>query len=43
MITVADMYNMRSLEKLALPKLIQENIAKLRISPAHYRPVRPTA
>jgi len=41
MISVADMYNLRSVEKLSLPKIIQENIAKLRISPAHYRPVRP--
>lgn len=41
MISVADIYNLRFGPKLALPKIIQENIAKLRISPAHYRPVRP--
>jgi hypothetical protein len=41
MISVADIYNLRFGPKLALPKIIQENIAKLRISPAHYRPARP--
>ena len=41
MISVAEIYNLRFGPKLALPKIIQENIAKLRISPAHYRPVRP--
>jgi len=41
MLSVADIYSLRFGPKLPLPKLIQENIAKLRISPSHYRPVRP--
>lgn len=40
-ITVAQMYEVRGCAKLPLPKIIQENIAKLRISPASYRPVKP--
>lgn len=41
MLSVADIYSLRFGPKLPLPKIIQENIAKLRISPAHYKPVRP--
>ena len=41
MISVAEMYNLRFGPKLPLPKIIQENIAKLRISPSQYRPARP--
>jgi len=41
MITVADIYNLRFGPKLPLPRIIQENIAKLRISPVNYRPIRP--
>lgn len=41
MFTVADIYSTRFCDKLPLPRTIQENIAKLRISPAYYRPIRP--
>lgn len=40
-LTVAQIYSLRFSPKLSLPKVIQDNIAKLRISPATYRPVRP--
>ena len=40
-ITVTQIYEVRGCAKLPLPKIIQENIAKLRISPATYRPVKP--
>lgn len=40
-LTVAHIYEVRNCVKLPLPKIIQENIAKLRISPATYRPVKP--
>lgn len=39
-LTVAQIYGVRDCVKLPLPKIIQENIAKLRISPASYRPVK---
>jgi uncharacterized membrane protein YheB (UPF0754 family) len=39
--TSAFIYSLRFAEKLSLPAIIQENIAKLRISPAAYRPIRP--
>lgn len=40
-LTVAQIYEFRGCAKLSLPRIIQENIAKLRISPATYRPVKP--
>ena len=40
-LTVAQIYSLRFSPKLSLPKVIQDNIAKLRISPATYRPARP--
>jgi len=40
-LTVADIYSVRFGPKLVLPLFLQENIAKLRISPATYRPARP--
>ena len=40
-LTVVQIYEVRGCAKLPLPKIIQENIAKLRISPATYRPVKP--
>jgi hypothetical protein len=40
-VTIAQIYSVRFNSKLALPKIIQDNIAKLRISPATYRPARP--
>lgn len=39
-LTVAQIYSLRFSPKLSLPKVIQDNIAKLRISPAIYRPAR---
>jgi hypothetical protein len=41
-LTVAQIYSLRFAPKLSLPKVIQDNIAKLRIAPATYRPVRPS-
>lgn len=38
MLSVSDIYSLRFHPKLPLPKIIQENIAKLRI---HHRPTRP--
>lgn len=40
-LTVADVYTIRSCQKLPLPRLVQENIAKLRITPVSYKPARP--
>jgi hypothetical protein len=40
-LTVANVYEVRFCEKLPLPQLVQDNIARLRISPATYKPVRP--
>lgn len=39
-LTVAQIYAVRFGAKLSLPKLVQDNIAKLRISAAAYKPVR---
>jgi hypothetical protein len=39
--TSAMIYSVRFAEKLTLPKLILENISKLRLVPAAYRPIRP--
>ena len=39
--TSALIYSVRFAEKLILPKLIIENISKLRLVPAAYRPIRP--
>jgi hypothetical protein len=39
--TSAMIYSVRFAEKLNLPKLIMENISKLRLVPAAYRPIRP--
>ena len=39
--TNALIYSMRFVEKLVLPKLIMDNISKLRLVPAAYRPSRP--
>jgi hypothetical protein len=39
--TSAMIYSVRFAEKLILPKLIIENISKLRLVPAAYRPMRP--
>lgn len=40
-LTVQQIYSTRFCEKLALPKSVQDNIAKLRITPVSYKPVRP--
>jgi len=40
-LTIAQVYEARFGEKLPLPKSVQDNIAKLRITPAVYKPVRP--
>jgi hypothetical protein len=40
-LTNALIYSMRFVDKLVLPKLIMENINKLRLVPAAYRPTRP--
>lgn len=39
-ITVSDVYSVRFGAKLALPRIVQEYIAKLRVTPAPYKPVR---
>uniref|UniRef100_A0A6C0JVQ0 MIF4G domain-containing protein n=1 Tax=viral metagenome TaxID=1070528 RepID=A0A6C0JVQ0_9ZZZZ len=39
-LTVSDIYKVRFEPKLALPRVLQENIAKLRITAATYKPVR---
>lgn len=38
---VADIYNLRGCIKLPLPKIVQDHIASLRITPAAYKPIRP--
>jgi hypothetical protein len=40
-LTSAIMYELRSCQKLALPQSVQDNIARLRITPMSYRPARP--
>lgn len=40
-LTVAQIYGVRFAEKLSLPKLVQDNIAKLRITPVAFKPFRP--
>jgi hypothetical protein len=40
-LTVAQVYSVRFGTKLPLPGIVQDNIAKLRITAASYRPVRP--
>jgi len=40
MLTVADIYSVRFCTKLTLPKSVQDNIARLRITPAPYKPVK---
>jgi hypothetical protein len=40
-LTIAQIYSVRFGAKLPLPKIIQDNIAKLRVSPTTYRPNRP--
>jgi hypothetical protein len=37
-LTVSAVYSVRDLEKLPLPKLVQDNIAKLRITPMVFKP-----
>jgi hypothetical protein len=39
-LTVSEIYSVRFGPKFSLPRTLQESIAKLRISPASYRPVR---
>jgi len=41
-LTVAEIYSVRFSAKLPLPRVVQENIARLRIVPVVYKPVRPT-
>ena len=40
-LTIEDVYSARFGAKLALPRSVQDNIAKLRITPAVYKPNRP--
>jgi hypothetical protein len=40
-LTIAQVYSVRSGAKLSLPKSVQDNIAKLRITPVAYKPFRP--
>ena len=40
-LTVAQVYGVRFAEKLSLPKIVQDNIAKLRITPVVFKPFRP--
>jgi hypothetical protein len=40
-LTVAQIYSVRFADKLPLPAIIQENIAKLRITPVVFKPFRP--
>jgi hypothetical protein len=42
-LTVAQVYGVRFAEKLSLPKIVQDNIAKLRITPVAFKPYRPPA
>jgi hypothetical protein len=37
-VTTLDMYTLRSMAKIALPQIIQDNIAKLRITPMVFKP-----
>lgn len=39
-LTVVDVYNVRFGPKLSLPKSVQDNIGRLRITPVAYKPVR---
>lgn len=39
-LTVVDVYNVRFCPKLSLPKSVQDNIGRLRITPVAYKPVR---
>jgi len=39
--TVSQIYSVRFGAKLSLPKIVQDNIAKLRITPVTYKPFRP--
>lgn len=36
-----EIYAVRNCQRLPLPRLVQDNIAKLRITPVEYKPVRP--
>jgi hypothetical protein len=38
--SIADVYAVRFCAKLSLPKIVQDNIGKLRITPAPYKPVK---
>jgi len=40
-LSVAQVYGVRFAEKLPLPKIVQDNIAKLRITPVAFKPFRP--
>jgi hypothetical protein len=40
-LTVAQVYGVRFAEKLSLPKIVQDNIARLRITPVAFKPFRP--
>lgn len=40
-LTVAQVYGVRFMEKLPLPKIVQDNIARLRITPVAFKPFRP--
>ena len=37
-VTTLEMYTLRSMAKIALPQIIQDNIAKLRITPMVFKP-----
>jgi hypothetical protein len=39
-LTVVDVYNVRFGQKLSLPRSVQDNIGRLRITPVAYKPVR---
>lgn len=39
-LTIADVYSIRFGAKLSLPKIVQDNVARLRITPAPYKPVK---
>jgi hypothetical protein len=39
-LAIADVYSVRFCAKLSLPKIVQDNIARLRITPAPYKPVK---
>ena len=40
-LTVAQVYGVRFAEKLSLPRIVQDNIARLRITPVAFKPYRP--